>query len=92
MTLAEVIEGAGYDLRAYSGRGMYQKQCLAFECSDELGDLFANLLTAGLDAEHAVVVREMKIDTLGRGSIVYFETVPAPADLIDEDDEGSDDE
>lgn len=100
MNLRDLIEEAGYETRSYSGRCMYGATCLGVELEDRLGDFFASLLDAianlqeedrdeALDLAHEF--RSMKTDSMGRGMIVYFESVPYVADAdVEDDDEETD--
>ncbi len=98
MNLQTLIEEAGYETRSYSGRGMYGDTCLGFECNERIGDVIASLLDVissmdeegrdeALDLAHEF--RHMKSDSMGRGSIYYFEGVPFEGDSEDADEEES---
>lgn len=99
MNLKDLIENAGYETRSYSGRCMYGATCLGVELDDRLGDFFASILDAiaSLGEEErdealdlASAFRSMKTDSMGRGTIVYFESVPFKDEK--EADEDSEDE
>lgn len=103
MDLKDLIEDAGYEVRSYSGRGMYGKTCLAFSTDDRLGDVVASILDAiaaytEMDRELALDLasdfRSMKSDSMGLGRIFYFESVDfeEPETFEDDEDEESDGE
>lgn len=79
--------------RAYSGRGMYGKQCLALyidndEYSVSLWDVA--LLAADWNMDFAQALGAPRIDTLGRnGEVLYWPGIPADG-LVDEE-EGEED-
>ena len=66
--IADEIEKAGYEPRAYSGRGMYGKQCLGvgLESDSDLWDLAWFMGSGGFD------VGAPRTDSLGRGIIAYW--------------------
>lgn len=83
--LSDIIEDAGFDLRTdYSGRGMFGAECIGFTFEGESMNATADLMAAtqgDLDRvqELADALRGAKLDSMGRGSIMYFpsyETAP----------------
>jgi hypothetical protein len=76
--LIEIINDAGYDVREYSGRGMYGKQCLAYFVGN--GNLLASVaLIIGYvnddEFRHSLVhlfENDVRTDDMGLGTIVYF--------------------
>ena len=79
--LVEILEGAGAEVRSYSGRGMYGAQCVAFtvEAEQSLLGVVAEVVAAnaetGLEFEIARLFKAAKIDSMGLGTIVYFPSV-----------------
>lgn len=76
-TFQQILEAAGYETSAYSGRGMAGTECVSVGLPDDgrIGRLFADVTDAMEDGENAVVAkafRRMRIDSLGIGSVVYF--------------------
>ena len=74
-TLQQIMTATGYETRSYSGRGMNGRECLAVECN-HLMRLFAELL-GDLDDEDeraavAAALRKARMDSMGRGMVVYF--------------------
>lgn len=72
----EVIEEVGYETRSYSGRGMYGKECLAFECDsgDELKAV-AEIVASCAEEDQAEAVKNFKTaktDGMGLGVVIYF--------------------
>ncbi len=83
--LKDIIEMAGYETRAYSGRGMFGKECLAFTAERETSSfaVAADLMAAAIDAGEDFVeplikaMRGIRTDSLGRGTVFYFPRVSA---------------
>lgn len=67
MADASVIRLAG---RSYSGRGMFGKQCLAFDSLD--------VLLAAIRADPTLPVDGWVWDAMGRGFVFYNPAVPPP--------------
>jgi hypothetical protein len=82
MNLQEFFRQAGFEVRRYSGRGMYGKECVGIEIDGGIGELFATVLETchkqdGYMVEDlAEAFRGMRTDSMGRGTIVYFPSVP----------------
>jgi hypothetical protein len=81
--LADAIECAGYEPRAYSGRGMSGRECLAFELEMGVSLLKAAAMVTssayetGDDGERvAGLLCAAAYDSLGLGTIVYFPRIP----------------
>lgn len=82
-TLRDFIESAGFDVRSYSGRGMYGKVCLAVSV-DYPGSFFVDVtreICRGEDDDNEQYKRlkELKgyrTDQLGLGQVVYWPNVP----------------
>ena len=98
--LIEVLQGAGYEPRSYSGRGMYGRQCVGVtlgRTASEFGLGVAvcrealDLLGSGeTDSFLAALARlTVSTDSMGPGQILYFPGVQWPADVKspDEDDD-----
>jgi hypothetical protein len=91
----EAIEGAGYAVRDYSGRGMYGKYCLAVESDDSPEQVLLSIVgeytyTAdNLDEVRALTeaLKGCQTDTLGRGAILYWPGIEWVDTDPDEDDE-----
>ena len=88
VNLAEQHDG---EVRSYSGRGMYGKTCLGVSIDGDLVG-FAMRLGAELALTSGAEVAEwlagqVSVDSMGRGSIIYFSRVVAPADIEDEEDD-----
>ena len=77
------IDGA--DLRSYSGRGMYGKQCLGIDM-ESMADAVRFALMVE-DEDLTVALSNPCFDSMGLGIIVYFPNVEAPEGIDDEDDE-----
>lgn len=88
MNLKSLIESADYTCRAYSGRGMFGKECLAVDLGEKkVGEFIADVFRAAFQlggdaggwepAEEAVGIldehiRTFKTDSMGRGQVIYF--------------------
>ena len=86
-----VLEDIGsFEIRAYSGRGMYGQECLAVELDEGLGALMSDLILATEDLsgreieDLAQAVRGVRTDSMGRGQIAYFPDVPFTATDVDD--------
>lgn len=83
--MRDLIEGAGYECRAYSGRGMYGKQCLGvdIDTNTNVFEFIADLIDAANCAsehdDHLSVVLEAlrgsRTDSMGLGQIIYWPSV-----------------
>lgn len=69
MTMQEYLEQSGYDTFAYSGRGMFGKQCVAISI-DTVGELF--LIGASVGHDVLRYNDAPKIDNLGKGFVAYW--------------------
>jgi hypothetical protein len=81
--LASEIDGA--ELRSYSGRGMYGKQCLGIDM-DSMADAFRFALMVE-DEDLTVALSNPCFDSMGLGIIVYFPNVEAPEGIDDDEDD-----
>lgn len=77
--LQEIFEENGENVRSYSGRGMYGKRCLGVALTEGacLGGLFASVLGCLNEDDLSDIClleafEDMQVDSLGKGSIVYF--------------------
>ena len=99
--LQNLAEEAELNVRSYSGRGMYKKECLGIDCNS-LVTTFATLLevlaenhfdegsergeAASIVSELAEALRGSRVDNMGLGVIVYFPDIPFVKDDDDDDD------
>lgn len=79
--LIELIENVGREVRAYSGRMMYGRECVGVEV-DNVGQLFhlgLELADAATDDER-FALQKMYVawDSMGMGTILYFPDVKWP--------------
>jgi hypothetical protein len=68
----EIADRTCLELREYSGRGMYGKQCVGIDC-DNVNETLAYLVEScesTSDAAH--IIRTMKQDSMGLGAIIYW--------------------
>lgn len=85
--LAYEVEG---DARTYSGRGMYGKSCAGITISDEssLIELGAAIVTTIEDEDlQESLIKNARLDSMGRGVIVYWPSIETDGDDEDEEDE-----
>jgi hypothetical protein len=87
MTFQELLEDAGFETRAYSGRFMYGSYCLGFVTDQHFGQMMGALFDAlagyGDELDPDVLIdavemfRTMRWDNMGRDEIiVYFPSIP----------------
>ena len=76
------FEACGYDVRPYSGRGMYGQKCLGVECENPAECVLDAVRKAGEHLKTGADVSElidtlgcMRWDSMGLGSIIYFPDV-----------------
>ena len=98
-----------HECRSYSGRGMGGNSCLGVDLrSTNLGDFMSDLImelqshtNSGDDTEDralfeevADAFRSMHVDQMGKGQVVYFESIDFvdPDEDEDTDEESEDDE
>lgn len=93
MTLVDAIYNAGFAVRSYSGRCMYGDKCVAFVVDGNVLGAVANIVVAADDNGDAVadVFSDACMDSMGRGTIVYFPMIAwddSMGNLDDMEDEG----
>lgn len=77
LDIQKIAEKAGYETSSYSGRSMYGERCLGV-CinSGGMGRLLASLVieasTPATSKSLADALKGMRVDSLGRGEVVYF--------------------
>lgn len=90
--LEEVADDLGGTVRSYSGRAMYGRECLGIDTDSSLGEIFAAVLESveGEDDTRELqdAFRGMCSDSMGRGTIYYWPSLPYVGD--DETDEDDD--
>jgi len=95
----EVIESANYEVRAYSGRGMYGRSCIGIDVAQgvsmfKVGVDVANMATTLGYEDLAEDIGDLRVaqDSMGLGAIVYFPNVAWPEEEAEDvDDEPGDD-
>ena len=70
--LIDALEDAGYDPCAYSGRGMYGKECVALR-----GDNI-NLWEVARSLPEDLNVPEPRTDSMGLGIVIYWPSYEWP--------------
>ena len=77
--LKEIFERMDYEVHSYSGRGMFGNRCLAVTCNNPSGwvaEVFLYLSENKTPYEEIVKVAEIlkdsRVDSLGRASVVYW--------------------
>jgi hypothetical protein len=99
--LQEILEGLqdylSFEIREYSGRGMYGRTCLgvvtnpnsvhSFELAYQLGRAAREVGTFQ-DIEEAICPTQE--DSMGLGSVIYWPRVPYVKDEREQDDEDED--
>ena len=97
-TVIEALAGE-FDVRAYSGRGMYGQQCVGVD-TEGVGDLMkiaVLLVRHGIDPEDVAGLGDaLRTDSMGRGVILYWPSLKMSAEQVaalgDDHDEEDEDE
>jgi hypothetical protein len=76
------------ELRSYSGRNMYGKECLGIDM-ESMTDAFRFALSVQ-DSDLAFILSRPVFDDMGRGIIVYFPNVEAPEGIDNDEDDDED--
>jgi hypothetical protein len=77
--LMTLISDSGFNPRAYSGRGMYGRNCVGFVSDETQLRAIAQLILSCEDTEEAArVVRGMAQDSMGLDRIYYWPRVSWP--------------
>jgi len=93
--LIQTIRDEDYEPQSYSGRGMYGEECVAFVADSQVSthgaliDVCSNIVQQieddTLSPEEAIhmmsYMQDVRTDSLGRGTIVYFRNVPWDPDF-----------
>lgn len=75
--LQQIIEGMGYEVTRYSGRGMYGAECPAFTVEDgqEFGAVAEIALAMLEDVAENIICRtwrHARMDSMGRDDVVIY--------------------
>lgn len=80
----QMIEDAGFEVRSYSGRGMYGNECVAIHTERDVAEIFLYIVAGNLGKENIGDLIEELIDyredELGLNKIVYFPHMKWPDD------------
>jgi hypothetical protein len=84
--LVNLLKRLDQQPRSYSGRGMYERQCVGIvvDSDDDLWNLAQQL------GAESVVIESPRIDQMGRGIIAYWPRFEWPDHAIDADVEEED--
>lgn len=87
--LINACKELGYPVRSYSGRGMYGKYCVGIELDrgDSAFKLALHLSSELGDSAHFLNDLDIRQDSLGLGTILYFPYVEWPKDMPEDDEE-----
>lgn len=72
--LISALEAGGWEVKSYSGRGMYGKQCISVREGDECvspGDVAKHLFGEEYDGEFDWVSEPLQ-DSMGLGIVLYW--------------------
>ncbi len=96
ITLQSVLQDIGYETRSYSGRNMYDRECLGVVTEDSIGTMFGAILRHVAEKrlhlrtvdEIAEGIEDIRTDDMGRSTVVYFPSVAfeAPEETDDSED------
>lgn len=82
-SIIDLFEAAEYEVRSYSGRGMYGSACLGVVCDNPTGlmvELAMTLVETTDDKQEMLsILEELKnprVDSMGRSQIMYWEDIP----------------
>src|SRR6185503_1826598 len=95
--IVETFQDMGATPRSYSGRGMYGKECFGVDSSNPVNDLIRlfGALAEQFDAEQIAEVANaldgVRMDSMGRGSIMYWPSIEWQENVRDDQDEDGDD-
>lgn len=80
--LINLIQHVGYDpRRAYSGRGMFGKECVGLTTENSFANTIADLVEGCSNLEEAAeLVRGARSDNLGLSTVIYWPDVQATAE------------
>jgi len=91
--IVDAAESIGERCRSYSGRGMYGRSCLGITCSNPMETLM-QIVAQIADGNYADDLFQtydsmvnVKMDSMGIDSIIYFPNLTYEKDDDDEDDD-----
>ena len=93
-----LAEGAELDVRSYSGRGMYGRECLAIEGSSAM-DIIASMLekiseededAAEAASDLSEALRRSSQDSMGRDMVLYFPHIKFEEEGEEDEEEDGD--
>lgn len=90
--LQDVLEQLGYEVRSYSGRGMYGARCLGVVVDADV-PIFKVGMEVGAELERCCNGRwsdsfeKARTDNLGLGTILYFPSVEYSEEEYEDEDE-----
>jgi hypothetical protein len=88
-TAKMIIGESGYEVRSYSGSGMYGRFCIAFTCNNvysAIADFIEYCLNDDELLTLASMVRDIRSDNMGYDTIVYFPSIEWVEAETDEDE------
>ncbi len=93
--IQKLCENTDLNVRSYSGRAMYGRQCLAITCEGAgqfINQLLHSAVDEGLDTEDLREIADacatLREDSMGLDRVIYFPVI----EFCDSDDEGDDEE
>ena len=88
--LERLRDDMGFEIRSYSGRGMYGKNCLAIVCYSN--DIYPIMFALGQgDTDHNIyyeIIQGTRSDNMGLSNVYYWPRVG----YVESDDDKEDDE
>lgn len=96
--IVEIISDSGHDVRSYSGRYMYGKECLGVTCDDPIRFVLDVMVYAHsmcvsdsdpVFEKTASILKNYRTDDMGKRQIIYFPEIAWEGDdsQNDEDDD-----
>lgn len=89
IVLIDALENLGYEPRSYSGRGMYGSHCVAVTLDRDTNafTIGAQLVTEmGEEGGDEVADLDVRQDSMGLGTVLYFPRVAWPAERSEAED------
>lgn len=87
--MIEALRDLGLPTFAYSGRGMYDRYCVATKTTDDFSEFGIGCALGGWATEHdsaAENIPDPHIDSLGRRTVLYWRGLAWPADMPHSED------
>lgn len=79
LLMLQTLMDAGYEPRAYSGRGMYGRQCISVTTGERVHSVLADIIACCEDVDAASdMIRGASTDNMGLDHVIYWPSVTWP--------------